>query len=307
MKIFHILSSAFLFLFMPYPVNGQYLPILSANKTVHNIKIEPFDALIDGTITVRGDTIVNQTEYKKVFLKAEYRQESVVGFVRESTGHDRLWFLNSLDNQEHLIMDLALEVGDTFDTFYEADCSINGQGGGLAKVVEITNIEGRKTIILDRGFGGGFICDSLKFIEGVGPNSSFFFQTTGLDYDIYGIGYKLCRVYHDDTLSFPVLPELDLCGLPTSVDDANYPIEKFSIVPNPVNEEFDLTRNTTVPLPISPVFLSLFDLNGKRILQKVLDNTLINPINISHLPGGCYLYRISTKNTIVQTGKIIKK
>jgi hypothetical protein len=124
MKTFNYFINLVLFL-LPSLTFGQYQPVLSAEKTMYVIKIEPFDALLDGTIRVQGDTIINQFTYKEVFLEVEPFGETLEGFVRENADAGKMWFLNRLDGQEYLIMDLELEVGDTFNTFYEYDCLIS--------------------------------------------------------------------------------------------------------------------------------------------------------------------------------------
>ncbi len=304
MKTFNCFINLVLFL-LPSLMFGQYQPVLSAEKTGYVIKIEPLDELLDGTIRVQGDTTLNQLNYKKVFITADpYVGESLVGFVRENTDAGKMWFLNKLDDQEYLVMDLELEVGSTLNTFYESDCFINGPGGNVPKVVEIDTIENRKVITFDRGFGGGFICDSLKFIEGVGPNATVFFQSTSL-IDIGGLGYKVCRMYQEDTLSFPLLSEFDLCGIPTSTYEVLKTADSFSIVPNPNNGSFILKNNRAGSGLNNPIF-TLFDLNGREIVSLSIDGGLAQQqVQLPRIPAGLYFFWISTNEKPVQTGKMI--
>lgn len=306
MKIYTFLFYTF-FLFIPTLIYGQYQPVISAEKTVYKIQFEPLDVLMDGKIRIQGDTIINQSVYIKIFLYVnEWQPEEIfVGFVREDVNEGKLWFLNKLDNQEYLVMDLQLEVGDTFATFYDSDCFISGTGGTVAKVVEISTVENRKVVKFDRGFGGGFICDTLKFIEGVGPNATVFFQSTAL-IDIGGLAYKVCRIYKDNTLSFPTISPNDLCGLSTQVDDINQNNINFSIKPNPNNGSFILKEDNESSNTNNSVAFKLFDITGRVVYNTHATSLSEKIIDIRHLSSGLYFYSILISGKILQSGKIIK-
>lgn len=286
---------------------GQYQSVLSAEKTVYTIQMEPLDALLYGEIRIQGDTVINQTDYVKTFVEVDGWQpgEKLVGFVREDVNEGKLWFLNNLDNLEYLVMDLALEVGDTFTTFYNADCLLSGAGGTVAQVVEIYTLENRKIVKLDRGFGGGYICDTLKFIEGVGPNASIFFQSTSLD-DIRGLAFNVCRMDKEDTLSFPTISPLDLCGLTTQVADISLSNNSFSILPNPNDGSFIIKEDNKGAIADDSALFILFDLTGNVVYKAHAISFINEVIDISHLSSGMYFYSILISDKIQQSGKIVK-
>jgi Secretion system C-terminal sorting domain len=173
-------------------------------------------------------------------------------------------------------------------------------------VVEISAIENRKVITFDQGFGGGFICDSLKFIEGVGPNATLFFQSTEL-VEPYGFAYRVCEMYQEDTLSFPLSSEYDSCVNITSASEVLNSNDSFSIVPNPNNGSFVLKNNHPGSNLNNPLF-TLFDLNGREIVSLKIDGGLPEQqVHLPHIAAGLYFYRISTNEKPVQTGKMIKK
>ncbi len=285
---------------------GQYQEVLSTGMVKYDIQIEPFDELIEGTIKVQGDTFIDQLNYKNVLLEAELSQESIVGFVRENILDGKMWFLNKLNDEEYLIMDMGLEVGDTFYTSYAVDCGIYGIGGNIAKVIETQQVEGRKVIKFDRGFGGGFICDSLKFIEGVGPNASLFFQNTSLDYDISGIAYNLCRMHKEDTLAFPLSSPIDLCGHSTNIIDIIPNNIYFLISPNPNNGFIKLIISNKLPITVNSFVFKVFDLTGEMVYSTIVANFLEQQIDINALSSGLYFFSISTYEEVIQLGKIIK-
>lgn len=284
------------------------MPVLANHKTEFDIQIEPLDALMNGSIRIQDDTAINQASYKKVFLKTEFFSESLVGFVREDEDLGKMWFINNIDNKENLVMDMALEAGDTFNIFYMSDCGIGSSEGEIATVVEVSMLEARKVITFNRGFGGGLICDSLKFIEGVGPNATLFFQNTFLNYQISGIAYKTCKMYQEDTLSFPYFSEFDLCGQPTALHEASKLIGKFSIIPNPNNGEFFL-KSDNPDMEFKRLLFKIYDLNGKEIVSVDMGfNTYVKQLKqFAEFPVGLYFYKIIMDNKLFQSGKMIKK
>jgi len=281
------------------------MPVLSSDKTDYVIKMEPLDVLLDGVIRIQGDTAINQLDYKKVFILIEPFGEFPVGFVREDAVLGKMWMLYESNNQEYLIMNLELGAGDVFNTSYMSDCGISGPGGSTARVAEITEVENRKVIVFDRGFGGGYICDSLKFIEGIGPNATLFFQNTGLNSQIAGLAYKICRLYQEDTLSFPLFSAVDLCGSPTAVPAIGQPVAYISIMPNPNDGIFLLKRSEADFKPSDPVVFIVFDLMGKAVASVPVGDTMEQRISFTHLPAGLYSYRISVAGKFVQAGKIM--
>jgi Secretion system C-terminal sorting domain len=293
-------------LLLSHLASAQYQPVLSANKTEYAIGIEVNDGVIDGVLRVEGDTNLNQLNYKKVYLTSEFNPESHIGYVRENIAEGKIWFYNNSDEQEYLVMDLQLEEGDTFDTFYEHGCDEYNPGGITATVSEVALIENRKVITFNRKFGAGFICDSLKFIEGVGPNATFFFQSTNIDFNWSGFAYKICTMYREDTLSYQIESDPDLCWTTISLEELDDSDPFFSIAPNPVADFFVLEKKSTALESYHSINFVLFDLTGKKILSLKNSDSSMEAIEVPLLPAGCYIYQIFTSEKLLQSGKLIK-
>ncbi len=288
---------------LPGLLAAQYQPVLSAQKTEFYILFEPLDAGLEGTIRVEGDTVVNQISYKKVFFKGDFSLEALVGLVRENADEGKLWFWNNLDNQEALVMDLNLAPGDTFPVANTSDCWDGDSGGPIIQVAEVYSLESKKVISMDCWHGGSFIGgDSLKFIEGAGPNATLFLQNKNLDYEIAGIGYRLCRILREDTLAFPLFSDVDFCGIPTDVQEIPG-VGGFSIFPNPAGSSVALFHF----MPLSkPVSWRLYDGFGRKVREKTLEaGDSRAEVSLVGLAGGIYYYLFEKEGTAISSGKLL--
>ena len=76
---------------------------------------------------------------------------------------------------------------------------------------------------------------------------------------------------------------------------------KFSIYPNPAKNNF--TVKSTAENLISNV--TLFDLTGKLLLSKKLENSVENSVSVAGLSKGIYLITLNTQNGISYSDKLI--
>lgn len=74
------------------------------------------------------------------------------------------------------------------------------------------------------------------------------------------------------------------------------------IYPNPAKEYATLYVSTVT----NDLKLELYDAIGKRVLVKTIDKNN-TPVNISELPDGIYIYRVTEKSLTVKQGKFIKE
>jgi len=167
---------AAIFLLFTVNLSAQYQPIYKDTSTYFKITMEVFDAAYGGVeLRLDGDSVVNNLTYKKVYFYNSIKD--FVGLMREDSLSAKAWFYGRNDAKERLIMDLDLNVGDTFDIssqfFYYT-------GEDLAIVDSVTTWNGRKVITFSGNFGGGFISQRLKFIEGLGHILLILLKTFGL-------------------------------------------------------------------------------------------------------------------------------
>jgi hypothetical protein len=87
----------------------------------------------------------------------------------------------------------------------------------------------------------------------------------------------------------------------TGLNEANKKSIEISVYPNPSSNYLNFTFNTNQEYTIS-----LFDLTGKEV-KNVSTTQNKTSMDISNLNTGMYFYKISSKNSIVKSGKFIKE
>ncbi len=283
---------AVVFLFLTVNLSAQYQPIYKDTSTYFKITMEVFDAAYGGVeLRFEGDSVVNNITYKKVYFYNSIRD--LVGLMREDSLSSKAWFYGSNDTAERLIMDLDLNVGDTFDIsspfFYYSE-------EDLAIVDSVTTWNGRKVITFSGKFGGGFISQRLKFIEGVGPNASLMYLTN----EQFNLALLTCEKYENEVPVFKYFPGLNDClqggGAVDEVSDRN-PIDIF---PNPFDNEITIKGNSGY----SGIQFQLYDINGKRLFNSHVSAN--NIIDLAGLSSGIYFYSLQLQNGF-KRGKLIKK
>jgi Secretion system C-terminal sorting domain len=134
----------------------------------------------------------------------------------------------------------------------------------------------------------------------------FFFQSTNLDLGGSGYAHKICTMYREDTLSYQISSDPDLCWATISLDEIDDTEPFFSIAPNPVADFFVLEKKSTALESYHSINFVLFDLTGKKILSIKNSDSFMDAIEVPLLPAGCYIYQIFTTEELLQSGKLIK-
>jgi hypothetical protein len=93
-------------------------------------------------------------------------------------------------------------------------------------------------------------------------------------------------------------------NLTTEVEEMTSTDSRFIVYPNPVNTELNLQFNEMKNQPMSIEILSI---DGRVVYNEQLQrNVTTHKVNISELPNGLYLCRI-TSGTAIETTKFIKQ
>lgn len=259
---------------------AQYMPILDAQKTEYTLLNEVLDAVIVSYAIVQGDTLVGAVGYKKLAFQFFENDPFVpLGLVREDGG--RLWWLPPGGQGERLLADLDLAVGDTFSVAgMYFDCIGDVLGPTVSVVTAVEWVEGRKQVSLNVA---PCIGDTLRFIEGVGPNTGPAYLA-GLG--SLGIGHFLCRMHRQDTLYAAFIAEEDCADRTLSAGAADPSPLSLSSYPNPASSVLRVVADTA-----PGAWIQVRDLHGQhwlsqKISAKSADNTY--EVDISRLPKGVY-------------------
>ena len=132
-----------------------------------------------------GDTLMNDTNYRLLYEDAYQwgMVSGIVGMIREDTMTGRVWVRYLEDTADYLIMDLSLDVNDTFLIPNKFDSKYDKK----VKVEEIKYNQYGKNVVLGRDYG--------SFIEGVGTD----IMIRALECDTY---YELLCAYKDNELMY---------------------------------------------------------------------------------------------------------
>lgn len=224
------------------------------------------------------DTTINGVSYKKVGtiypggISYDLNTVNSNGYAREDQTEGKVWFTGGvesifgIDTVEYLIMDLSLNVGDTF---------IIHESFGLELMTTIDSVYydfGVKHVRTDHQFWASEV--PLTFIEGLGTN--------------YGISYmhdsyNMCRCLMSIKKDSDVVYSNSDCVLPV-VGINEYEIEnKFTFFPNPATSHIMIQKNTS-----DDVSYTIYSVLGKMIKTGMVHSNE-KRVDVSDLPGSVYI------------------
>ncbi|MBR3493644.1 MAG: T9SS type A sorting domain-containing protein [Bacteroidales bacterium] len=213
------------------------------------------------TVNINGHDYLHATPRGIFFENAEL-------YFREETATGRLYrYFPMIDEEEVLLCDMSLTVGDTF---YQ----ISNWGMAHPSVVESVSFEnGRKVIRFALPVYPWH--DALTFREGIFPNN---FPIGYLDY--YDFENNLLCEYKDGEQVFEN-PEYNTCYIDeTSVQEQGQ--QQVSLCPNPA-------KGKVIIEGIQPAEVEVYNAFG-QVVKKVRGT---NEINVADLQQGVYLLRIT--------------
>lgn len=88
----------------------------------------------------------------------------------------------------------------------------------------------------------------------------------------------------------------------TAIDELSEKGLELKIYPNPTSDFITISFDK---MPENPVY-SLFDLSGKLLENRNISEANTK-IEMQHFPGGSYILKMTNKNQLIQTFKIIKQ
>jgi hypothetical protein len=273
--------------FISVQVKAQFLPIASNDSISWTIKHEVPDMARIGSLYLSDTISLNKKQYHRVNNIEDDFDKGLVGYFREDSLAGKAWFWGLKDSTEHLLMDLNMRKGDSI--------YLNMVYG--KKYAHITNVEvenGRRTLTTDYHFGGGFISENLKFIEGVGPNASILYQVdseSAWAMHFQG-GFLVCKAFHNNTLVYAWDTISYGCG-PLWDNISSQTIDQIKIFPNPANKSVTISGQGVLTTEI-------FDLIGNLIIS-----TTENNLNINRIPTGVYFITVSRGKEVIKRDRLI--
>ncbi|HNQ13422.1 MAG TPA: hypothetical protein PKM16_09475 [Bacteroidia bacterium] len=253
---------SFIFLFSSFTSKSQYYQSLFGQDSTQWFTLTE---VIDAALTYRYHTIagIDSTLNGNVYMKV-FNDFQTTGLIREDTVSGKTWYYSLASQSEKIIMDLTLQLGDTFliHTLWMDSIPV--------LVDSVFLINGIKHIRLD--FPLLSFTTKLEFIEGSGPNAGITYQgeTHGWNY----ISDQLLCKYTDTTQvyandDFNGRCDVMLIGIPEVSKES-----KIKVYPNPVKRNqwlnFEYTDDSIRSIQMLDVFGKsdlLLDKNQYRISQ----------------------------------------
>jgi hypothetical protein len=224
---------------------------------------------------IGNDTVINSRMYN-ILIDTLYsfggQYGNIAGFIREETEMKKTYFLSVYSQDEILLYDFSLKMGDVFNTktFW---------GSEYDTVTNIdTNVylgQKRLTISLTNGF------ESLDWIEGIGSKQGFLYIN-------YYNGTLLC-LKSDSGLLYKNDAGYDDCII-TLFDNLNdFPVQnEVKIYPNPASDYIKVEKDKRIES------IKIMDLNGHLLAQyKPHQKSFI--ISLSFMDKGFYLINIDSE------------
>ncbi len=270
---------------------AQFQSIINSDSVSWLVKHEIADAWFEKYVFVnKKDSItIDSKKYYETYINYDYSSTSdLVGYFREDTTVGRAWFKGKNDSIEQLVMDLMLKIGDT--VWIDTDYSYSSNGYEIVSDVYYSN--GRKIIGTKINFGGGYISDSLSFIEGVGPNASILFMiefATGNDIN-FQLGYGVCEKYAGDNIVYerdPINHECYYNGT-HSIDADGATLQ---IYPIPAYDQLYISSNF---LSIERAYI--YNIDGS-FMESLSINSNTHTIDISEYTSGLYFIKMGNSIT----------
>jgi len=277
------------FLYWKAQMNNDYDPELVEGYTEHFFFKRGNDTIFNGKTYQTGNSDGNNNGICD--------EDNRFVYVREDTVNGKIYSYFPRCNEEYLVCDLSLHIGDTF---YLYKCGWDGTEYDRYMVADsVTYLEGKKVIYFRDIYAGYQENIKVFFMEGIGT----IFGPSSHRCAYHGFMKVLLCVHKNDNLVYIRNPESAYgCDYNYSIGGVKeYPNNKLHIYPNPVHfsfqiKEIDNFQNQTV---------SIYNIYGQLVKrEQILNKDHI--FHIGNLCKGVYMVNISENNRIVATCKLTK-
>lgn len=282
-----IISASFL---IQTKASGQYLSLFGESETQWTLKSSNLHGIQTDTLTAKNDTLINNVSFRIISSSDPWQTI----YLHEDLAEGRWSYFTDLEPTERLLMDLSLNVGDTF---YVGGVWLATSGYYEVDSVYVKNQRKHVRLNLPLYFADD---EKLTFIEGIGPNTGIsYLDTESINITPYLLCYwrdgmqEFSNLYHDGKCSIFSF---------TNIDSSKHRASFFNISPNPVTQNhFEITFDE--PFKGNIV---LVDIRGFLVLKETITESLLR--KTIFLPGlkqtGVFLLRVQDEKGTMQTHKL---
>jgi hypothetical protein len=245
----------------------------------------------------KDDTIINSVFYHKLYRKNLFNYSGIdyYGGIRQDTLEKKVFFKpDDNGNQEHLLYDFNLDIGDTLPLTYfnstkcyVVDIDTVYVGGVL-----------RKKFLLNSD--PAYYCSNCYLLEGIGGSSGIV-EPFGY---FEGGSFLVCFKQNDTTYFSPfgnchIVDNLSIKKLFTE-------IIKIKIYPNPATNFVRISTENGESIKTDGLNIIIIDAYGRQIKKIENYKKEIGEFNISVLKSGIYFIEIYNDNKKIFYDKLIK-
>lgn len=289
---------------LPFLVSGLFLLSISFSAAAQKLVEEgkQWNIVIQPTFTpnyssyalmFEGDTAIDNRIYKKIFLSTDSLNTDWTPFsqyIREDTSGKV--YLKYRDQEEKLLYDFSLAVGDTFQIDYGFACNLLVLD---IDSVPLNNGETRKRLkVVNADYS---FLEPDFWIEGIGSMAGLLSHAgwhCATDYS-----EKLLCYYENGELVFPANPSS--CFV-TAVGEQSVG-ENIDVYPNPFTDEVHIAieeRNTLIEC------IQVYNMTGLKVRQDAFHTAKIR-LDLSGLPNGIFFLLVETNRGKRCFKRIIKQ
>jgi len=314
-KVYKLVLGVFITL-LSFSVNAQdyeYIPLVKPGLQVWIADEMNYDAndykFIKIAMTDKDATIDDIT-YKKLYFFGEnefdtaFYRNSYSGIREDSL--KRVYFRSFNQNQEYLLYDFSLSVGDTFSMSPYYDCDI--YQGFVFQIYEIDTIEyegiPRKLFKIGHALPDTLAPTNPQYlafwIEGIGNIEGLLFSSCGHISTVHIYGSLRCYIYNSTLLYHNYPFEISDCITPlVGLDDIEKQDNSITLYPNPANNQVNISSENIINS------IEIFNFLGQSV-YKTNVKSREKIIDINSLSKGVYIIGVSTDMGYIRK-KLIKE
>lgn len=233
---------------------------------------------------------------------AYFQTDSLMGYFRNDTLGQKVYFTNTMASQEQVLYDFTLTFDESFDGLaYPFD---NGMKLSRDTIDGLNRVQWSYDEADAPGTYGTHV-RHRSYIEGIGGLEGFVLVHDGINPSYAGelISFCICgqSIYHTPDLfsNYNTSSCSDLTGIYTIVNNK----VEIHLYPNPTTDQIHLSISEMNGLNYQ---LILTDILGQEVYSSsVTQSETIH--DITNLPQGIYTWRLSGNNNIIKASKLVKQ
>jgi hypothetical protein len=300
----------FFLLIGTYSIHSQYYSLITEGKVFYNYYY--FESSLNEEVIILGDSIINDTIYKKISLVYDEEQGfgTPIGDIISNDGDILIREDNisksvyrRINGYEELYYDFSMEIGDTIRIQFHQNSEYYNRTWQLDSIRSLSNnlitkyniIGDRKVYYLSEKYEKD---DDILWIEGIGNTRGLW----GNDGQILmpelicvdSLGTKLfsnSEIQQDIECKGPILLTIN-----------NTEFETFNIYPNPTNGKLFIKSIGADRIKS----INLYNMKGQLIINRKCANIFSCEININQLDTGFYILEIENERNKLRRMKIMK-